>query len=97
MLEFASAFLILTGSGSAVVHRDLIITLAARHKLPAVYFQRLFVAGGGLISYGADFIDDSGLKCFGAIDPTSELAIAMQQSPERPVRDHLIVWSRHRK
>jgi putative tryptophan/tyrosine transport system substrate-binding protein len=49
--------LIVTGSGLAVVHRDLIITLAARHKLPAVYFQRLFVTGGGLISYGADFID----------------------------------------
>jgi len=40
-----------------VVHRDLIITLAGRHKLPAVYFQRLFAAGGGLISYGTDFVD----------------------------------------
>ena len=38
-------------------HRDLIITLAARHKLPAVYSQRLFVAAGGLTSYGADYID----------------------------------------
>jgi ABC-type uncharacterized transport system substrate-binding protein len=38
-------------------HRDLIITLAARHKLPAVYFERLFVAAGGLVSYGADFVD----------------------------------------
>jgi len=35
----------------------LIISLAARHKLPAVYFLRLFVRGGGLISYGADSID----------------------------------------
>jgi putative ABC transport system substrate-binding protein len=49
--------LIVTGSALAVVHRDLIITLAGRYKLPAVYFQRLFVAGGGLISYGPDFID----------------------------------------
>ena len=49
--------LIVTGSGSAVVHRDLIITLAARHKLPAVYSERLFVAAGGLMSYGADYID----------------------------------------
>jgi putative ABC transport system substrate-binding protein len=40
-----------------VVHRDLIITLAARHKLPAVYYERNFVAGGGLISYGPDFVD----------------------------------------
>ena len=38
-------------------HRDLIVMLAARHKLPAVYFQRFFVAAGGLISYGADFVD----------------------------------------
>ena len=37
-------------------HRDLIVTMAARHKLPAVYFERLFVAAGGLISYGVDRI-----------------------------------------
>jgi putative ABC transport system substrate-binding protein len=37
-----------------VVHRELIIALAARHKLPAVYWQRFFVADGGLISYGDD-------------------------------------------
>ena len=49
--------LVVTGSALAVVHRDLIITLAGRHKLPAVYFQRLFAAGGGLISYGTDFVD----------------------------------------
>jgi putative tryptophan/tyrosine transport system substrate-binding protein len=41
----------------AAVHRDLIVTLAARHKLPAVYSQRHYAAAGGLISYGADFID----------------------------------------
>jgi putative ABC transport system substrate-binding protein len=40
-----------------VVHRDLIIALAARHKLPAVYVSRYFVTDGGLISYGADSID----------------------------------------
>jgi putative ABC transport system substrate-binding protein len=45
--------LIVTGSALAAVHRDLIITLAARHKLPAVYFRREFVAAGGLISYGS--------------------------------------------
>ena len=49
--------LIVTGSGLAIVHRDLIIALADRHRLPAIYFQRLFVTSGGLISYGGDDID----------------------------------------
>jgi putative tryptophan/tyrosine transport system substrate-binding protein len=49
--------LILTGGNRAILHRDLIITLAARHKLPAVYADRFFVAAGGLISYGPDRID----------------------------------------
>jgi putative tryptophan/tyrosine transport system substrate-binding protein len=49
--------LIVTSGGSAIVRRDLIITLAAQHKLPAVYFDRLFVAAGGLISYGVDEVD----------------------------------------
>jgi putative tryptophan/tyrosine transport system substrate-binding protein len=49
--------LVVTGSTLAGVHRDLIITLAARHQLPAVYAQRYFVTGGGLISYGPDSID----------------------------------------
>ena len=41
----------------ASVQRNLIVELAARHRLPAVYFERLFVASGGLISYGANFTD----------------------------------------
>ena len=49
--------LIVTGSPLAEVHRDLIVTLAARLKLPAVYPTRSFVAGGGLASYGPDFDD----------------------------------------
>jgi putative ABC transport system substrate-binding protein len=49
--------MIVTGRASAVIHRDLIITVAARHKLPTIYFQRHFVAEGGLISYGPDLID----------------------------------------
>ena len=49
--------LILTASALSAVHRDLIITLAARHKLPAVYQERNYVAAGGLISYGPNFVD----------------------------------------
>ena len=49
--------LIVTAGGVAAVHRDLIVSLAARHKLPAVYFDRSFPAAGGLISYGPDLVD----------------------------------------
>jgi putative ABC transport system substrate-binding protein len=49
--------LIITANGSAVVHRSLIIAMAARHKLPTVYWQRHFVEAGGLISYGDDGTD----------------------------------------
>jgi hypothetical protein len=40
-----------------LIHRDLIFALAARHKLPATYFERSFVSAGGLVSYGPDFVD----------------------------------------
>jgi ABC-type uncharacterized transport system substrate-binding protein len=46
--------LIVTGSPLSLVHRELIITLAAQHRLPAVYFQKIFATDGGLISYGPD-------------------------------------------
>jgi putative ABC transport system substrate-binding protein len=49
--------LIVTGSPLALSHRDLIVTLAAEHRLPAVYYDRLFVPAGGLISYGPDILD----------------------------------------
>jgi putative ABC transport system substrate-binding protein len=49
--------LIVTAGGAAQRHRELIIKLAARHRLPAVYFDRSFVAAGGLISYGTDQVD----------------------------------------
>jgi putative tryptophan/tyrosine transport system substrate-binding protein len=53
----ANSGLIVTGSALAVVHRNLILALAARHRLPAVYYERSWATGGGLISYGPDFID----------------------------------------
>ena len=49
--------LIVLASPLAIVQRDLIITLAARHRLPAVYSRRFFVTSGGLISYGPDSIE----------------------------------------
>jgi putative tryptophan/tyrosine transport system substrate-binding protein len=49
--------LIVTGSALAVVHRDLTIALAARHRLPAVYYDRYFAVAGGLISYGPNIVD----------------------------------------
>src|SRR4029077_2750212 len=49
--------LIATAGAAAEVHRDLVISLAAHHKLPAVYYARSFVAAGGLASYGPGFDD----------------------------------------
>ena len=49
--------LILTAGATGAVHSNLVITLAARHKLPAVYSNGNFAMGGALISYGANFVD----------------------------------------
>jgi putative tryptophan/tyrosine transport system substrate-binding protein len=48
---------IVSASGLAIVHREPIVALAARHKLPAIYFQRFFTSAGGLLSYGPETID----------------------------------------
>src|SRR5262249_12195848 len=53
----ADGGIIVTNAGPAIVQRDLIIALAARYRLPAVYPRRIFVAAGGLISYGPNTID----------------------------------------
>jgi putative ABC transport system substrate-binding protein len=60
VMAFASGSndgLIVTDSRFATIHRDLIITLAARYRLPAVYPFRFFATGGGLMSYGPDLVD----------------------------------------
>jgi putative ABC transport system substrate-binding protein len=56
-VRLSNGGLIVAASALAIGHRDLIVALAARHKLPTIYFQRVFVSEGGLISYGADFLD----------------------------------------
>jgi putative tryptophan/tyrosine transport system substrate-binding protein len=53
----ANGGLIVTGSATASLHRELIISLAAQHKLPAVYSNRFPILRGGLISYGIDLLD----------------------------------------
>ena len=59
--------LVVTASPSGTVHRELIIALAARHKLPAVYWQRFYKASGGLMSYGPDLLDEYG-RAAGYVD-----------------------------
>ncbi len=53
----ANGGMVVTGSATATIHRELIITLAARHKLPTFYTDRFAVASGGLFSYGPDLVD----------------------------------------
>jgi len=55
--QSANGGLIVTGSPAATAHRDLIIALAARHRLPAVYNSAFYCTAGGLICYGSDFLD----------------------------------------
>jgi putative tryptophan/tyrosine transport system substrate-binding protein len=55
--QSAHGGLVILGGPLILAHRDLIIALAAQHRLPAVYPQRFFAAAGGLISYGPDFLD----------------------------------------
>ena len=56
-LPSANSGLVIPGSAFAIVHRNLIVTLAARYKVPAVYWDRAPVAAGGLMSYGPDFLE----------------------------------------
>jgi putative ABC transport system substrate-binding protein len=55
--RFSNGGMIITASGLAFIHLNLIVKLAAQHRLPAIYFERAFVAAGGLMSYGPDLVD----------------------------------------
>ena len=77
-------------------HRDLIITLAARHKIPAVYFERNFVGGGGLISYGPDFVDQC-RRAAGCVDRILKGEKPADLPVQAPIKYELVInlrWPR---
>jgi putative ABC transport system substrate-binding protein len=82
--------MIVTGSAQAAVHRDLIVTLAARHKLPAVYVARFFVMAGGLISYGPDFLDEH-RRAAGYVDRILKGEKAADLPVQAPTKYQLVI------
>jgi putative ABC transport system substrate-binding protein len=82
--------LIVTASASAFVHRELIVALAARHKLPAVYSLRESVTSGGLISYGADFIEQY-RRAAGYVDRILKGAKPADLPVQAPTRYELVI------
>jgi putative ABC transport system substrate-binding protein len=86
----ANGGLILTASALVAVHRDLIIALAGRHKLPAIYYERFFAAAGGLISYGADFIEQYRLAA-GYVDRILEGEKPADVPVQNPTKYELII------
>jgi putative ABC transport system substrate-binding protein len=86
----ANGGLIVTGSPSAAVHRDLIIELAARGKLPAVYYSRYFVIAGGLISYGPDYADQY-RRAAGYVDRILKGEKAADLPVQAPTKYELVV------
>jgi len=86
----ANGGLILTASALAPVHRDLIITLAARHRLPAVYYERYFAADGGLISYGPDQLDQY-RRAAGYVDRILKGEKAANLPVQSPAKYELVV------
>ena len=93
MVAFASnpgGGLIVTQSGSALYHRDLIVSLAARHKLPAIYITRLWAMGGGLMSYGAD-VTDQFRRSAGYVDRILKGAKPADLPVQTPTKYELII------
>ena len=82
--------LIVTGSTLAAFHRDLIIKLAAKYKLPAVYFARYFVRDGGLISYGPDFLDQY-RRAAGYVDRILKGAKPADLPVQNPTKYELVI------
>jgi putative ABC transport system substrate-binding protein len=82
--------LIITGSAAATVHRELIIALAAQHRLPAVYYARYYVTGGGLISYGPDFLDQC-QRAAGYVDRILKGAKPADLPVQAPTKYELVI------
>jgi putative ABC transport system substrate-binding protein len=74
----------------SILHHDLIIKLAARHKLPAVYYERFFVAAGGLISYGPDRTDQF-RKAAGYVDRILKGEKPADLPVEAPTKYELVI------
>jgi putative tryptophan/tyrosine transport system substrate-binding protein len=86
-----NAGVIVVGPVSSVQrHRDLIIALAARHRLPAIYSNRIFVASGGLISYGADSIDQY-RRAAGYVDPILRGEKPAELPVQAPTKYELVI------
>jgi putative tryptophan/tyrosine transport system substrate-binding protein len=88
--QSANGGLVVTGSSGALVHSNLIITLAARHKLPAVYNERSFAAAGGLVSYGPDFVDQY-RRAAGYVDRILKGEKAADLPVQAPTKYELVV------
>ena len=88
--------LIVTGSAFATTHRELIITLAARHKLPAVYTNRYYVTAGGLISYGPDRVDQF-RRAAGYVDRILKGEKPADLPVQAPTKYELYIISRRRR
>jgi putative tryptophan/tyrosine transport system substrate-binding protein len=82
--------LIVTGSALTAFHRDLIVMLAARHKLPAVYYRRLHVDRGGLISYGPDIVDQF-RRAGGYVDRILKGAKPAELPVQAPTKYQLVI------
>jgi putative ABC transport system substrate-binding protein len=86
----ANGSLVVAGSPLTFLHRNLIIALAARHKLPAVYYERRFVADGGLISYGPDFVEQFRLAA-GYVDRILKGEKPADLPVQAPTKHHLVI------
>ena len=82
--------MIVTLSGASIKHRDLIVTLAHKHRLPAIYAERFFVTGGGLISYGPDDIDPYRLAA-GYVDRILKGAKPADLPVQAPTKYQLVI------